>query len=171
MGLNGGLFWAGFAKKVAVQTGQSKNSIKSTLVSLGKKFGILNRGEILYAASSLLKIPVAVRLPPQVDAEFDELELRVMRESARVLIPSAGFYNGFIVEVARRTNYSKFHLSGKVRRGILEKTGTRNLGQAVTYFIAHGLIQPREVTSASDIRRVPALEAIIKAMQREPYKL
>jgi hypothetical protein len=125
---------------------------------------------MIYAASKLLKREVVVLLPPRVDVEFNELELRVMEESARLLLPSAGYYlpsagynNGFSDDIANRTNIGKSY-SHTIRRSIIEKTRTWNLGRAVTYFVAHGLVSIRELNLVPE--RTPALEAIIRAMNK-----
>jgi len=167
IGLNGGLFWRGWVQDVAVASGWNHDYIDGNLYTLSKKFGILNRkGEMSYQASLLLEQPVIARLPPRIEAEFNELEFAVMQESARVLLPAGGYYKGFREDVSQRIHYSTDHYL-LIAMNVVRKTGTANLGQAVTYFIAHELTLISRLSL--DPQRTPALEAIVTAMKNQRY--
>ena len=89
-----------------------------------------------------------------------------MQESARVLLPAGGYYKGFLEDVSQRIHYSTdYYLL--IARNVVRKTGTANLGQAVTYFIAHEL--PSISSLRLDPQRTPALEAIITVMGNQRY--
>ena len=89
-----------------------------------------------------------------------------MQESARVLLPAGGYYKGFLEDVSQRIHYSIANYS-LTARNVIRKTGTANLGQAVTYFIAHEL--PSISSLRLDPQRTPALEAIVTAMGNPRY--
>ena len=162
IGLNGGLYWRGWYDDIVILTGKSLNSVENIVVNLSSKFSIHNRGEIFYAVSKLKNEPVSATIPPRVNVDFDEDEQQFVRQAARILLPTAGYYEGWVRDVGEIINYSESSVHLKVEH-IVKKTQTKNLGQAITYFIAHNIISPE---LGLHINRTPALEAILNAAAR-----
>ncbi len=166
MGINGGLFWIGWIRDIANKTGKGYNSGLMHMENLRRKFGVHNNGKMLYLASRRIGEPVIAYLPHRAEVNFSEREYGVMLEIARFLLPQGGYYDGFLKDVAKFTYYNPLSV-GYIAHGVIEKTGTANLGQAVAYFIAHELIPINSLHL--DPRRIPALEAIITAMRDQRY--
>lgn len=138
-GLNGGLYWGGWHKDVAALRKRYPTTIQDTFHRLGHKYGPTSRGNIIYAACSDLSVPIDVKIPPTTGAEFSNLELRVMLHAAEVLLPEAGYYQGYLKELAARAGIGIRYLC-EINSDVVKKTETKNPGQAVTYFIAHRLV-------------------------------
>ena len=163
--LNGGLFWRGWENAVAVEASLSTNQVSYIVKDLRRTFNTPYNGLMFYYAH-MQPHPyrrVVVKLPPKVDVSISELELAVMTQLARTVIPTAGYHLGYLEDVARNLYYHKDRAL-KIIKGIMEKTETINPGQAVTYFIAHGLVVTQDLHLDPS---TPALEAIIKATRRQ----
>ncbi len=163
MGQNGGLFWGrkGWLSESALAAGDKTGY--SPMKTMRSKFGISHTGLLMYQVSEQLEEKVKVNIPSIRCTDFDEVELKVMLASARTLLPTGGFYSGHIRTVSQTLFYHP-HSVSRVNQRVVEKTGTANLGQAVTYFIAHGLTPVSSLRL--DVRRTPALEAIVNAMPK-----
>lgn len=161
--LNSGLYWSGWEHEVASKVGKTFASVDQTVTRLRQKFGTSNRGEMFYAASRLLEEPMAVRLPHRVEAEFKGLEQDVLLAAAKVLLPAGGYYPGYQDDIADTVHVSKSGMNG-INRRIIKKTRAANLGQAVSFSIAYGLITLSQIKI--DHAKAPALKAILSAARK-----
>lgn len=166
MGLNSGLYWIGWRQDIAAKTRKKSSTIKYSLEKMSRTFGISHKGNLFYAVSMNLYKPIVVHLPPKVEVEFNELELRVMQETVNHFLSAGGYYDGFIQDLCESFHYSKTHIVS-IYHNIIQKTRTANLGHAAAYFIANGLIPISQLHPNS--LKTPALEAIITAMREHRY--
>ena len=164
MGINGGLFWGmgNWLGKAALAVGKNQTG-RYPLESMRRKLGISRTGLLLYAVSEILEESVDVKVPLLCGTDFDEVEYRVMLASAITLVKNGGFYNGYRQSISDLCLYNPDYVN-RINRRVVIKTGTANLGQAVTYFIAHRLIPVSSLRL--DVQRTPALEAIVTAMSK-----
>ncbi len=165
LGINGGLYWGRqvLLSQSADSIGIPYHATRGTLESMNRRLGFSHLGLILYEASELLGVKVEVKIPPLCQTDFNDTEHLIMLQTAKAVIPSCGFYKGYKQTVIHKLHFSGNYI-GEINHQLVEKTGTENLGQAVTYFIAHGLIPVSELKL--DVQRTPALEAIVNAMSR-----
>lgn len=166
IGLNGGLYWRSWDQEIGAVTEKNSHGIEGILGNISRKFGISRRGAMFYQISLLLGEPIIVGLPLRVETDINERELEVMLETARTVIPAGGYYRGYAQDISEKLHFDNLHIL-HILHDVVKKTGTKNPGQAITYFIAHGLISIEDL--GIDPNEIPALEAIVSAMRRDRY--
>ena len=161
MGENGGLVWRTWRPDVAKAMGKSLSDFDNIIKTLKLKFNTTTLGETFYRASTSLNVPVVAKVPAEVEANFGKTERQIMLETARILLPVGGYYKGYLNDLFNEVYYTPSSLAD-VLHNVVQKTGTANPGQAVAYFIAHGLIPLSSLKLGSS---TPTLEAIVKAVK------
>lgn len=150
MGKNGGLY----APDLLMQSDLSKleifrnspdplHSLMSTVKKAGARYGLQNPsvGEIVYEArrrGDIEEIPIS--FPSTIRPKLTELEVKILEELAKTLIPRGGFFLSYRSKV--QNPLGSIDALKAANRSINHKFGSDKIEQSIVLAFATGLLNP-----------------------------